>query len=1116
MRERDIFLAALDIGNLAERSAFLAKACGSDHALYARITELFVSHDNGGEFLARPAQVDAAVVDALNQFVEQQNGSSKSAAPMPEQIGDYRLVRLIGRGGMGSVYEAIQQSLGRRVALKVMDAAATHDPRALTRFEREARAAARLHHTNIVPVYEVNIADGIHFYAMQYISGEALDELIGRLRATSACPTSTARLARWDRAPTSAPTDPLRADRETASYRLQTYWGDAARIGWQLADALAYAHRERVLHRDVKPANVLLDGQGTAWITDFGVAKSEESNLTRTGDVIGTMRFMAPERFRGVSDARTDVYGLGMTLYELATWRAAFAEGSSADLLAQILHSVPQAPRLIAPQMPRDFDTILRKSVAKAPEDRYGSMEELRDDLGRFLEGRPIQARRISPAEALTRWCRRNPAVAALLGTVAMLAVATIAILAVSNVKVRKSEAAKAAALVTERRALSQREAALRDAEASEERARRRLYASQLSMAGAAYRDGDWGRATNLLESQIPASGQRDLRGFEWRYLWRALHRGLRRSFQQAPGEIHSLRFSPDGKQLAVCSGNITDAALQLWDVAEGNTTDVIARGNPLPEAMAFSPDGKQLLVGMSTGELRAIELATLRVIRRYSAGDLIKSVDWSPDGKFVACGCERGVLLCWRSAEPSAPFRRDELGGPVRHLSFSHDSEWLFASSMWGSEGPLTRGYRLSAEATVKPQEAKGVVVVDASSRTGERISFDWSSVLIESLAGRRIELIPQAAQLSPDGQRFVTAGHDDRMAILWDRHTRQRLVQGAHRTAVWASAIDPQQRSWATGSLDGEVRIWRYDLAPLTEKLAHDPPVKFVLSDRADARMQRQSGILLSGDFPAERWRAVGDQPQPIGKIGHVRLADSQGELLVGFRRDQAAKRTEVTLWKRSTGAQQTSFVLPDEAELAYNAVALSSTGRWLATRTWDGPVRLFDLSAEPPRQVGETPDLECIDLAFSPDDKALAAACQFGRVAAIEVPSGKRLPDLTGEESKKLWAQQVVFSPDGKLLAASNDVGLVRVYDFATRRVVANLVGHQGEINDLAFFPDSRRLAVAGVGPLRIWDTEIEQELLSLPAGEKTYSITITTDGGTLCACDGEGTVYVWRAE
>jgi WD40 repeat protein len=243
---------------------------------------------------------------------------------------------------------------------------------------------------------------------------------------------------------------------------------------------------------------------------------------------------------------------------------------------------------------------------------------------------------------------------------------------------------------------------------------------------------------------------------------------------------------------------------------------------------------------------------------------------------------------------------------------------------------------------------------------------------------------------------------------------------------------------------------------------------------------------------------------------------LADHQGELLVGFLRDQASKRTKVTLWKRSTGNQQTSFELPDEAELAYNAVALSSTGHWLATRTWNGPVRLFDLTAKPPRQVSETPDLECIDLAFSPDGKALAAACQFGRVAVIEVPSGKRLPDLIGEESIKLWAQQVAFSPDGKLLAASNDVGLVRVFDFATRKVVANLVGHQGEINDLAFFPDSRRLAVAGVGPVRIWDTEIEQELLSLPAGEKTYGIVLAPDGSTLYACDGEGTVFVWRAE
>jgi hypothetical protein len=333
-------------------------------------------------------------------------------------LGDFRPVREIGRGGMGIVYEAIQESLGRRVALKVLPFAAAIDPKQLQRFKNEAQAAAQLSHAHIVQVYAVGCDHGVHYYAMQYVEGESLD----KIRATP---------------------------RGQADNNLS--FADVARLGQTAAEALDHAHQQSVVHRDIKPANLLLDVEGHLWITDFGLALlANQAGLTISGELLGTLRYMSPEQAlgkRGLVDHRTDIYSLGATLYELVTLRPLFDGQDRQELLEQIASNEPTPPRQIDPSIPVDLETILLKAMAKSPTDRYGTAQEMAEDLQRFVADQPILARRPSLAERAGKWARRHRTV---VFSAAMLVVMAIAGLSVTLVLVAREHARTQEALQRE------------------------------------------------------------------------------------------------------------------------------------------------------------------------------------------------------------------------------------------------------------------------------------------------------------------------------------------------------------------------------------------------------------------------------------------------------------------------------------------------------------------------------------------------------------------------------------------------------------------------------------------------------------------------------------------
>jgi serine/threonine protein kinase/tetratricopeptide (TPR) repeat protein len=403
-------------------------------------------HPERGDELARilPAMV------VLADLGSSANRGIPTALPAAVgTLGDFRIVREVGRGGMGVVYEAVQISLGRRVALKVLPFAATLDARQLQRFKNEAQAAAHLQHSNIVPVYYVGCERGVHFYAMQYVEGQTLAAAIRQLRQQAGLEGDDPVPVVGDApgpasspdATTEAVTPPVATLSTEPSVNSPGFFRTVARLGVQAALALEHAHQLGVIHRDIKPANLLLDLRGNLWITDFGLAHCQQQpGLTMSGDLVGTLRYMSPEqvmaRGRAV-DPRTDVYALGATLYEVLTREPACDGQTRQEVLHQIAFGEPRPPRRLNPGVPAELETIVLKAMGKNPEERYATAQELADDLQRFLEDRPIRARRPTLRGRAVKWARRHRVVA---GAAAVVTAVAVAALAVSTILVWRQQ----------------------------------------------------------------------------------------------------------------------------------------------------------------------------------------------------------------------------------------------------------------------------------------------------------------------------------------------------------------------------------------------------------------------------------------------------------------------------------------------------------------------------------------------------------------------------------------------------------------------------------------------------------------------------------------------------
>src|SRR5262245_4854725 len=432
-------------------------------------------------------------------------------------FGDYELLDEIARGGMGVVYRARQRRLGRTVALKLILGGQLATREFVHRFRAEAAAAAALQHPNIVAIHDVGVHDGNHFFSMDYVEGQNLAQLVGN--------------------------QPLPAQK-------------AARYMKLIAEAIHYAHEQGILHRDLKPSNVLVDATtDQPRVTDFGLAKrlDGESSLTMTGQVLGSPHFMPPEQAdarRGKVSRRSDVYALGGILYFLLTARPTFQGESLESTLGQVFDVEPFSPRLLNPTVPRDLETICLKCLTKEPGRRYPTAQAIGEDLGRFLNAEPILARPTTRLERTWRWCRRKPAFAGLLTTAAVL----LLTLAIGSpiVALRIQHARQIA-------------------EAN-------LYGADLNLAQTALADADLVHARDLLDRHRPASGQRDQRGFEWRYLWNLCQGDEKFGFEPLIKDPRGVAFSQDGRLLA--AGKESGKLSIVWNLATKAVVKTLPQGD--------------------------------------------------------------------------------------------------------------------------------------------------------------------------------------------------------------------------------------------------------------------------------------------------------------------------------------------------------------------------------------------------------------------------------------------------------------------------------------------------------------------------------------------------------
>jgi WD40 repeat protein/tetratricopeptide (TPR) repeat protein len=1106
-------------------------------------------HDPSPEFVRRlreisPSRLDCA--DSMSEAVcEDTVSGNDGSRPV---VAGYDILAELGRGGMGVVYQARHVRLGRVVALKMLLAGAHASPQEVARFRVEAEAVAQLQHPNIVQIFEVGEEKGCPYLALEYVAGESLSQ---KLRGM-----------------------PLPD-------------GDAARLVEALARAVHAAHQRGIVHRDLKPANVLLAADGTPKITDFGLAKrlNAATAPTQSGALLGTPDYMAPEQAEGRSTGpATDVYGLGAILYRLLTGRPPFLAATPLDTLVRVRTEEPVRPAVLHPRVARDLETICLKCLQKEPRKRYVSAEALAEDLGRFQSGESIQARPVSLGERAVKWMKRRPALATLAAVSTAAAVALVASLAglwrnaearaqavqqldeAQNLLTdRKDELARLARAVREQ----EKEVKRKLDEAARERARTRqarvdtrraLYIRDMHLAQAALEKEHINHLVMLLEKHRPPPGEKDVRGFEWHYLWRLCH-GARLALRGHTGYIQDIRFSPDGKILTSLSQE--EGTVKLWDAVTGaerpapwgRLTDVAG--------MAYSRDGKTLATGYRNGTVRFWDVRSGRArfsIRAHAGA--VQGLAFALGGQALATGSRDGTVALWDLATLRMQAVLPRGSGPVRRMELSADGRSLAISETYAARvwDVATRRVRFTVQAA-RGAELPGLAFSPDGNlvATGEGYAFgpDRSGFvrLWDTATGKELPPaleVPHrgawALTFAPDG-KTLAVGCDNGAVKLWDIATRRvRHAFYGNRSRVHSVAFSPDGKTLASGGNDKVVLLW--------DAVTADPPVPLqeatgkwthaaIAPDGNTMALLSNTGTLKLRDRTTGQERVL--RTQSGAEVSWALAFAPDGKTLATGSFDSTVKLWDVTTGRERitlrghAGRLQCIGYAPDGKTLASGSVKPSE-------------IRLWDAVTGKPKFRLREPHAgwyaSC--LAFGPDRNTLFSGSSWGAIQLWDLSTRTVRFTLKATEGAGWDVTSLAFSPDGKLLAAGNYDGTVALWDLARLRkrlplVAASTValgaapagkgllwhallplgpaekeivtfnGFQGAVFPVRFTPDGTTVVSGHLnGAVKFWDVAMLQERFTLrcPA-HVPYSLAFTPDGKVLVCGGGNGEVYLWDA-
>jgi WD40 repeat protein/tRNA A-37 threonylcarbamoyl transferase component Bud32 len=988
-----------------------------------------------------------------------------------QKLGRFELLGVLGRGGFGTVYKARDPELDRTVAVKVPRAGNLAEAQELDRFLREARSAAQLRHPSIVTVHEVGQSDGLPYLVSDFVQGVTLADQLSARRP---------------------------------GFR------EAAELVAAVADALQYAHEQGVVHRDVKPSNIMIGADGKPCVMDFGLAKRDAGEITMTveGQVLGTPAYMAPEQARGEGhavDGRGDVYSLGVVLYQLLTGELPF-RGTQRMLLHQVLHDEPRPPRSLNDPIPRDLETVCLKAMAKEPGRRYQTARDFADDLRRWLKGEPIQARPVGAWGRGWRWARRRPAAAALLAVsgVAALALVGLGVGLVYSLELNERNARIQSANQQLEAANTKTETALQAESEARKEERKLLYVNKLVLAEREWTAGNVGRVKRLL-GECPE----EARGWEWRYLDQLCRRALA-SVQGPKEDSEALAFSPGGNWMVTGGG--AGVTVRFWSITSGRVTHQLSDTFFPAWGLDVNPDAKLLVsVGRYVGQgaqlrVKLWDVATGKEVQELTgfpgtAGNGFlrtehpaKCAIFSPDGQWLAVasvvGGRPGAVTLWDVRTRQLVRTLTGFDRPLSGLAFSPD------------------GNRL-AYLAVTPPSAR-------ANRPVGGLKIWQTSTGVTLLEEGNLPVAPTGKPVfSPDGKHLAFPAEDGAIHI-WDTQTlKEYTAFRAENDIPYLIAYSPDGNLLASTAGDGIVHLWDPVRRLRLRSLRGETGPHVGLTFSADGRR------LLTCDKlnRLTTWDPhTGQDPLivPVNSPTLVRLVVSPDGKRLACGNDDGT----VKVWDAVTG--QLLLILRGHRFRAMG-VAFSPDGSLLATGSHDGGgVKLWDATTGQLRR--SLPFKASVDVAtFSPDGQYLAIASHTPgkgwdkldtEVCVLSVASSTVVHTLRGHTSLIMDAR---FSPNGHRLVSASDDKTARVWDVQTGQELFCFHLHSGAVSEANFSPDGQRIASTSADQtVKVWGAATGAEILTL-GGHKgaTVGVAFSRDGRRLASSSDDGTVKIWDA-